>query len=224
MKFMQWLLKVTLTITLVCGLTVFTTGMVVNAYLESILAKFNIQFEGETFTWGGMVQGMFGTKSNTNTSMDTNIVKNPDPDTHTNVEVEESSTVNKDDKTEGTKSEGDSEEAGEEAPIDALPVMGQNQSEESDVEEPNNRSESGKDQLVIVTPDEVLRKKDNLPVGEKEEIFNILMTKLPQQEVQNISTAMENGLTEQELISIEKTLSQYLSQEEYDKLMALLKA
>ncbi|AJS60668.1 hypothetical protein [Paenibacillus sp. IHBB 10380] len=217
MKFMQWLLKIALTVTLVSALTVFTTGMVVNTYLESILAKFNIELEGQTFTWGGMLQGMLGMNTET---------KNINTDTDTDLKVEKA-TVNKDDnKMQGTKSKGDSdsEEAGEKAPVDALPVMGQNQSETTESTDQNKVDQPGKDQLVIVTPDDVVRKKDNLPASEKEEIFNILMTKLPQKEVQNISSAMENGLTEQELISIEKTLSQYLSQEEYDKLMALLKS
>ncbi|HEY2491553.1 MAG TPA: hypothetical protein VGI33_01250 [Paenibacillus sp.] len=212
MKFMQWLLKIALTVTLVSALTVFTTGMVVNTYLESILAKFNIELEGQTFTWGGMLQGMLGMNTEK---------KNTDTD----LKVEEPTTVNKDDnKMQGTKSEGDSEETGEKAPIDALPVMGQSQSETTEPAEQNKVDQPENDQLVIVTPDDVVRKKDNLPASEKEEIFNILMTKLPQQEVQDISSAMEDGLTEQELISIEKTLSKYLSQEEYDKLMALLKS
>lgn len=224
MKFMQWLLKIALTVILVSALTVFTTGMVVNTYLESVLAKFNIQLEGQTFTWGGMLQGMLGM----NTTSEDQGLKD----------------INKD-QTQGIKSQGDSKEVsdqsveqnkdgqsgpksqpitGDEAPVDALPVMGQNQSKTPDSKEQNNLDPSKKDQLVIVTPDDLVRKKDKLPVSEKEELFNILMTKLPQQEVQNISSAMENGLTELELKSIEETLSKYLSQEEYDKLMALLKS
>lgn len=49
------------------------------------------------------------------------------------------------------------------------------------------------------------------------------MNKLPPEEMQKISAAMEGGLTEQELQDIQQVLAKYLTKEEYNKLMDLLK-
>jgi hypothetical protein len=49
------------------------------------------------------------------------------------------------------------------------------------------------------------------------------MTKLPQEEMQKLTVAMEDGLTETEMIEIEQILSKYLDKAEYTKMMNILK-
>ena len=51
MKWMKWLLKISLTAILVSTLTIVTTGIVVNAYIQSVLSSFNIQLEAEPMGW-----------------------------------------------------------------------------------------------------------------------------------------------------------------------------
>ncbi|WP_438348381.1 hypothetical protein ACP8HI_22675 [Paenibacillus sp. FA6] len=198
MKFLVWLCKVVLTVVLVSTLTVFTSGWVVNAYLKSMLASFNIQLPGQPIALVGMLQGMMGTAAK-----DTE-------DTKDSEEMTEKG---------GTSSEPGAVQApsDEEPPVDALPVMGQTITEEA-------AGAGQQDQQVVVTPDEMVRKKDGLIASDKEEIFNILMTKLPQEKIQEITVAMENGLTEQELAEVEKVLSEYLDKDEYAKLLSLLKS
>ena len=53
-------------------------------------------------------------------------------------------------------------------------------------------------------------------------IFNILMTKVPQDEMQKISTAMEDGLTEDEVKEIQEVISNYVDEKEYEDLMKML--
>lgn len=111
---------------------------------------------------------------------------------------------------------GNADGEGTDAPDDALPVMGQGLSESA------MGGQSAADQQVVISPDEMIQKKDELTATEKEQIFNILMKKLPQSEMQKISAAMEDGLTEQELSTIEDTISKYLTKEEYAALSKLL--
>lgn len=80
----------------------------------------------------------------------------------------------------------------------------------------------GQDQQVVVTPDEMVAKKDELSDKDKEEVFAILMSKLPQAEMQKMTEAMEEGLTESEMIEIEQILSKYLDKTEYSKMMKIL--
>jgi hypothetical protein len=205
MKFIGWLSKVILSVLLISTLTVFTTGWVVNAYIKTMLASYNIQLPGESFGLGTMLQGMIGV-----TAKDTEVVK----------EVKEVTEKEED----PSEPDVDQVPSDEEAPADALPVMGESYTEEAaDAEQQEQQEQLGQDQKVAVTVDEMARKKDDLIASDKEEIFNILMTKVPQEQIQEITVAMENGLTEQELKQVENTLSEYLNKDEYAKLITLLK-
>ncbi len=225
MKFMGWLGKMILIVVMVSTLTLFTTGLVVNAYIKSMLASFNIQLEGQPFAWGSVLQGLMGKNDSANVVEDTDkksqvIEEDKEKVAGSSSITKDLDTTNKSEKEGGSGSSSGAGKVGtpvdEEAPVDALPVMGESHTEAAGVGQ--------EDQEVIVTPDDLVRKKNDLPAGEKEEIFNILMTKLPQEKVQEITVAMENGLTEQELKQVEDIISKYLSDEEYAKLMKLLKS
>ncbi|MEC0093743.1 hypothetical protein [Paenibacillus macquariensis] len=227
MKFMSWLGKMILIVVMVSSLSMLTTGLVVNAYIKSMLASLNIQLEGQPFAWGSVLQGLMGKKDST-TVVEGEVTKDNKEEIakEDNDKVVESSNGSKDTDTtnetgttgNGGSSSGSGKEESpvdEEAPDGATPVMGEMHTEVAGV---------GQQDQVIVSPDDLVRKKDDLPASEKEEIFNILMTKLPQEKVQEITVAMENGLTEQELKQVEEIISKYLSDDEYAKLMKLLKS
>lgn len=220
---MGWLCKMVLVVLMVSSLTVFTTGMVVNAYIKSILDSFNIQLEGQPFAWGSMLQGMMGNKSSSieETDNKTPVIEDNKPVVGSSSITKDANLTNQDEVKENNESspgsiKEDSPVVDEEVPEDALSVMGGIGSEASGMGQ--------QDQQVVVTPDDVARKKDDLPANEKEEVFNILMTKLPQDKIQEITVAMENGLTEQELKQVEDIISKYLSKDEYNKLITLLKS
>ncbi|OZB93698.1 hypothetical protein [Paenibacillus sp. XY044] len=234
MKIAQWLLKTVLTVVLISGLTVLTTGAVVNMYVQSLLASFNIQLEGQPVGFGGMMKGMLGlntakdkkpvqkTASTAETAGDSktsegsaNTAENGTGSTAGAGETT-GSEAGTSGSTAGTETGGTADAEGADAPDDALPVMGQGLSESA------MGGQSAADQQVVMSPDEMIQKKDGLTASEKEQIFNILMKKLPQSEMQKISAAMEDGLTEQELSTIEDTISKYLTKEEYAALSKLL--
>lgn len=106
---------------------------------------------------------------------------------------------------------------GDDVPEDALPVMGGMSSSQA------GQGASDQDQQVVVTPDDLIAKKDELPDKDKEEVFKILMSKLPQEDMQSLTAALEGGLTEEELINIEQILSKHLDKTEYAKVMEILK-
>ena len=240
MKLMKWLLKISLTAVLVSTLTILTTGIVVNAYLQSVLASFNIQLDAQPMGVGGIMKnllGMNGSSGQDKLDKGTdNANGDPPPgsqsegaasgssgvmdETDTSGEDPDSGSKTGDAKgTSGSSSDGtgagDDSQAveGEAPPEDSLPVMGRSAGE----------SAAGQgDQQVVMTPDEMVDKKSSLSTKEKEEIFTLLMTKLPQAEMQKISEAMEDGLTAAELDEIESGISKYLSKEEFEKLMTML--
>lgn len=250
MNLMKWLLKISLTAVLVSTLTILTTGIVVNAYIQSVLASFNIQLEGQPMGIGGIMKNVFGMNSpkekdaeknaagekqegadrigsssgGTGTSMDDSAADTKDgiagsSDNGLSSETGSGSEAGRDAGTppeaSGSargQSNGDPSKEGEDSPPeDSVPVMGS-----------AGESAAQEDQQMMMTPDELMDKKSSLTLKEKEEIFTLLMNKLPQPEMQKISEAMEDGLTADELEEIERGISKYLSKDEFDKLLNLL--
>ena len=221
MRWLGWLMKTGLTVVLISGLTLLTTGMVVNAYLKSLLESFNIQLENEPAiglnVFGG---GLFGSKQPDSGSTESAVTGNPGETGSTPVQ------------------QGDTPPAkpsSEEVPDGALPVMGSSQDETASNEASGEASEEGTSgasnsdaagsggEELVMTPGEIAEKKDSLPEAEKQQIFTMLMNKLPAEDMQKISAAMEDGLTETELQEIEQVIAKRMTTEEYTKLMELLK-
>ncbi|MCV4235043.1 hypothetical protein OHJ21_28110 [Virgibacillus sp. LDC1] len=227
MKWTKWLLKISLTAILVSTLTIVTTGIVVNAYIQSVLSSFNIQLETEPMGVGGIVKSMFGMGSGPKSDIDSvNAAKDNNQAEDKDAASDEPATGAGSDRNGGAQEDNeaksnpagttDESPADEEAPDNSLPVMGTNTTELPD-------ESSLEDQEIVMTPGEIVDRKDSLPTQEKEEIFTMLMNKLPQSEMQKISEAMEDGLTAAELADIEQGISKYLNAEEFDKLITMLK-
>lgn len=67
MRWLGWLLKKGMTVVLVSALTLAVTGVVVNAYVQSLLRQFNIQLDQQPI-WGlGWLKGSAGTDQSTDT-------------------------------------------------------------------------------------------------------------------------------------------------------------
>ncbi|MEJ9219135.1 hypothetical protein P4H46_13205 [Paenibacillus glucanolyticus] len=223
MNWMKWLLKVSLTAILVSTLTIVTTGIVVNAYLQSVLASFNIQLETESVGVGGIMKTMLGMGSGSKPdSSNGDISKAQDPagqgaasDDQT-AGADQSGGAEEDTKaTTGSSGDSDEPPVDDQAPEDSLPVMGTTTTESDD--------SSLEDQEIVMSPTDIVDRKESLSTADKEEIFTMLMNKLPQSEMQKISEAMEDGLTAAELTEIEEGISKYLNPEEFDKLISMLK-
>lgn len=231
MKWFGWILKLCVTIVAVSLLTVATTGYIVNSYIQSLLSSYNLPITAEAPSFSGIMKGMLGLGGASNRTdqakgedkVDNRADKTKDDvaDSSSGGSGESGSSGGATTGTNGTPASGkdpgtegkDANTTDENAPEDALPVMGGMSGGEA----------MGEDQQVVVTPDDLVAKKKELPDQQKEEIFAILMKKLPQEEMQMLTVALEGGLTETEMINIEQVLSKHLDKTEYAKVMELLK-
>ncbi|MNW31489.1 hypothetical protein D3C74_84080 [compost metagenome] len=127
----------------------------------------------------------------------------------------------------GSPTSGDEEST----PEGALPVMGTADDEDTPAAAPSESStppaleEHGslEEEELVMTPGDLVDRKDELNKQQKQEILSMLMNKLPAEDMQMISTAMEGGLTEKELQDIQQVIAKRLTNEEYTKLMEMLK-
>lgn len=247
MKLLQWFVKVLLTVVLVSSLTLLTTGLIVQSYVKSLLASFNIEWEGSSLGLTSMFQGALGGSKTNEKKSEPESEPTDKPVGAEEEKVPEGAiSVMGNEGDESTKSEekasqdasqgnlneksdlGANSETGSETGANAgAGTTGTSNGTAGTTDASNGTGEgkaSAENGAVVVSPDEITNKKDSLPQAEKEKIFSLLMNKLPQQEMQQISSAMEGGLTEEELREIEQVISKYLTSEEYDGLMEVLQA
>lgn len=239
MKLLVWFVKIVLTVLLVSSLTLLTTGLIVQSYAKSLLASFNIQWEGQPMGLTAMFQGALGGKTsegnksgNGTTDQPTGADEEQVPEDAVSVmgNGTESGQTGVDAGNNASQGSGSNEVSGEGSGTDTTAGSNSGTSAGNGTDtgkgndsgtEQGSGSASGND-AIVVSPDDITGAKDKLPAEEKEKIFSLLMNKLPQKEMQQISGAMEGGLTEQELREIEQVISKYLTSEEYDNLMEVL--
>ncbi|MEE4578744.1 hypothetical protein [Paenibacillus polymyxa] len=218
MRWLGWLLKKGMTVVLVSALTLAVTGVVVNAYVQSLLRQFNIQLDHQPIWGWGWLKGSAGTDQSTGTGKskttgsDSGSVTPPDNALPVMGQGLEES---------GNKTGGASNDKGSQEGATSAGTPDSEPRQQAEGTATPETSIEGHD--LVITPDHLTEKKDNLPAAQKQEIFTILMNKLPPEEMQKISAAMEGGLTEQELQDIQQVLAKYLTKEEYNKLMGMLK-
>lgn len=211
-KMTGWLAKIVAAALIISFLSIWTTGYIVNSYVETLLKQFNLPLEVQPMALSGVWGNLWGADP----------VKVQNVEEPNGATDEEKAPVAVDafgDQSEapltdigigsGTKADGGSAaEAGE----------GGMQSGESTGEAP---SIDGTE--TAITTDDMNEVKEQMSDADKDELFGLLMSKLPQEAWQTISSFMENGLTDEELTEVQQIMAQHLDKEQYEQMMGILK-
>jgi len=221
LKKVEWLAKIVAAGLIVSFLSIWTTGYIVTSYVETILKQFNLPLEVPPMAMSGVWGKLWGADPLVSTDI---------------VDKEEKKTSVEGEDTPATNA-GGNEQAEPPAAIDAFgrateaPLTdigigggteagGGAQPEAGSVEE----GTAGVDNTeTAMTTDDLTDVKDQMSDEDKEKLFSLLMTKLPQESWQTISQYIENGLTEQELTEIQQIMAQHLDKTEYGQMMEILK-
>lgn len=99
----------------------------------------------------------------------------------------------------------------EQVPENALPVMGH-----------ADFGNAGIQAEWYLSMEEIIEAKESLTDEERAKIFSMLITKVPPDEVQIISTLLEGGLDAQEMSEAAAILQKHLTEEEYETLQDML--
>jgi len=97
------------------------------------------------------------------------------------------------------------EEDGHSVSEGAVPVLGRIDSQE-----------------VLVTQEQFQEVKDSLSEADKMELFTLVFSRLPAEELQNLSTYMEDGITAAEFEQIDNMLCTHLDPAEYERVLDIL--
>ncbi|MGG4397325.1 spore coat protein [Paenibacillus thiaminolyticus] len=186
------LIAIIVTVSVLSGfITIATTAVVVDRYIQSALNTFQIPIERPSLTLTTMWGELFGGGGK---AQPDNIKQKP--------QTPQAPAAGKETSAPPQEEPGDG----------ALPVMGGISS-----------AEAAERERVVISPDALTRNKEEIPASGKEQLFAALMKKLPQEEMQRLSTLMEDGLTAAELTEAEQILAKYLNDEEYGQILEWLK-
>lgn len=80
------------------------------------------------------------------------------------------------------------------------------------------------DKKVVVSSEEVTKRKEQMSEGNKAKVFSLLASRVPQAEIQKISQILEDGITAEELKELQQIVKTYLTPDEYKQLLDLIEA
>lgn len=203
MKLLGWISKLLLGAILVSTISVLTTAYIVNTYITQLLKPFNLQISQKPLELSDILVNLWG-KSNIlgqgGTSPDaTSLDPNPDP----------------------TSNPASTTPAGKEDAVAAWAQTSDRAGTDAS-RTSETSSERELDRAVVMSEDQLQSKKDQLTSEDKRIIFAAL-SKLPEADMQTISTLVEDGITSSELAQVEKIVEQQLKPEEYNQLLQILR-
>jgi len=198
-KVINWLTKTILAAAIMAGVSVATTWVMVNAYVRQLLGAYGAAGTVEPVGFTDVLSSLTAGGASGGT---------PDgrtPDAESSAPVSAAPSNSAGGEGSGTPTLEPVPDTEYPVPDNALPVMGQAAQEDS-----------------YLSMDELNEKKEALSEEDKMEIFAMLVTKLPPEQVQAISALLEDGLDAAELEQASTILRQHLSEEEFDKLVGIL--
>ncbi|MBD2860694.1 hypothetical protein [Paenibacillus oceani] len=82
--------------------------------------------------------------------------------------------------------------------------------------------EASQKDKVVMSAEQFQTKREKLSEEDKTTVFSLLISRLPQEELQQLSAMMEDGITSAELAEIEKIVENYLKPDEFEKLIGIV--
>lgn len=218
MKKIGWLGKLVAAGLILSFLSIWTTGYIVTSYVDTLLKQFNLPLEVPPMAMSGVWGKLWGS----------------DPPLATDlIEGSGSGQDKPETSPDTTASSGNGEQGEPPASEDAfgeienppLTDIGIGGGTEAGGTPSQPDAESGEidGTETAVTTDDLTEVKEQMTDADKETLFGLLMSKLPQESMQLISGYVEDGLTEQELTSVQQIMAQHLDKAEYEQMMNILK-
>ncbi|GLX69688.1 hypothetical protein [Paenibacillus glycanilyticus] len=228
-----WIAKIIAAGMIVSFLSIWTTGYIVNSYVETLVKQYNLPIDVQPMALSGVWGKLWGAEPAK--GEDTEKTGTDDANGDDKVAVDafaeqpsnapltdigigsgtkaETGTDNGTGQTEGqtdgqTKGQTDGQTDGQ--------SQGSAQTDDDDAP-----SIDGSE--TAITTENLNDMKGQMSEADKDQLFGLLMSKLPQEAWQTISGYMENGLTDEEITQVEQLMAQYLDRDQYEQMMAILK-
>lgn len=202
-KWISWALRVVATALLLSFLCIWTTGYIVNSYMESVLKQLDLPLEVQPLALSGLWGKLWGAERPPVKEAANRPAEAPGesgPPSQSVSDDESGRSGNGADEVEATDEAvpppepagATPEETVENPPEDALPVFGDESSIQSLTDE------------------------------QRQSLYALVVSKLTPEELGKLSNYLQDGLTDEELTGLQEMLQSALTDEEYTQMMSLL--
>ncbi|MCQ6563441.1 hypothetical protein [Paenibacillus mendelii] len=230
-KWTGWFAKTVAAGLIISFLSIWTTGYIVNSYVETLLKQFKLPLEQKPFALDGVWGSLWGAdpelKSDQRETASNNSNHSADDSKAEDKTKSEDETKQEQAEADPKGSEGENPPSadafGELPPGSLTDIGGGNGTKAGSGASSEGALEEAEKEGVAMTEDQLSDAKNRMSDADKEQLFEVMMTKLPQEAWQQISGWMEDGITSSEMTDIQQLVAQHLSREEYDKMMEILK-
>lgn len=214
-----WLGKLVAAGLILSFLSIWTTGYIVTSYVETILKQFNLPIEVPPMAMSGVWGKLWGSDPLLTTDTANNKENTPSKGgtAETDAQADENS-----DPPVAVDAFGDISDP----PLTDMGIGGGTQANggaATDETEVQEGMSPGDDTETAMTTEDLTIAKQQMTNADKEKLFTLLISKLPQESWQMISQYVEDGLTEKELTTIQQIMAQHLDKTEYAQMMEILK-
>ncbi|WP_168123302.1 hypothetical protein [Paenibacillus sp. HB172176] len=245
---LTWLAKLIAAGLIISFLSIWTTGYIVTSYVESILKQFELPVEVPPIAMSGVWGKLWGsepllvdeggaTASETaglddagETDQDEaeseglSVDSGSDNSSHPSDSSQEDSSVSED---EGMPNATEVFGNVDDGPITDMGASGGSAAGSGQDLDGTGSDEGSVDGAigteVAITEEGVTDAKEKMSDEDKSKLLELLMTELPQETWQQISSYMEDGLTDDELLDVQQLMAQYLDEGQYNEMMGILK-
>ncbi|WP_336776251.1 hypothetical protein [Paenibacillus sp. MMO-58] len=220
LKAAVWIAKIVAAGLIVSFLSIWTTGYIVNSYVQTLLKQYNLPLEVQPMALSGVWGKLWGAEEPVQTE-DTEKTGTDGTDgdkVAVDAFADQPSTAPLTDIGVGGGSKAESGTTGQSEEAGTSTGQTEGSSQTDDDEAP---SIDGTE--TAITTEDMNNMKGQMSEADKDQLFGLLMSKLPQEAMQTISGYMENGLTDEELTQIQQLMAQYLDRDQYEQMMAILK-
>lgn len=237
-------------VVLASAISIMTTGYIVDSYIQSLLQTFNIQTGAQPFAVSNLLGGLWNSKPPA--AKEDAVAVNGQPAGTDGTKAgggaadgtgtSGSGKAGADGDQAGTNGSGvaadggSGQSAGGTSAGSGLAtgglgagnglngtISGQEQAGGQEASGQTGSAGAGSGNETVISREELANARGQLSSQDKEQLFSLLITKIPQEDLQKISLYVEDGLTESELKEIEQMIAMHVSDDEYDKLMNILK-
>jgi hypothetical protein len=193
-------------------LCIWTTGYIVNSYMESVIKQLNLPLDIQPIALSGVWGTLWGAEEKPEASAT--------PESKPSQEIasdepEDSQTDTPSSEVEGAQADPDSENTGDTPDsIDAGGAL--------DGASPDPDTEAGiedGDSLPVFNGQEAM---GQLSDEQRQSLYAMVVSKLNQDQLSQLSDSLQGGLTSEELSQMEVMLKETLTEEEYSHMMEAL--
>jgi len=238
LKWAGWLAKLVAAGLIISFLSIWTTGYIVNSYVETLLKQFKLPLETKPFALSGMWGTLWGAdptlktekltaELNEGAGKNSGNSQGKGSDSDSDSDSNSGSSTGSEKEADGGKDKA-TQETGENSEGDPLNGSltdiggGQGTRAGGGAVREEGKPDALKDGLTMTT-EQLNEAKNNMSSEDKEKLFTVMMEKLPQDAWQQISKLLEGGLTSDEMTDVQQIIAQYLNRNEYNQMMEILK-